>query len=106
MFACPERPHQFLVELAQDVVGHRLEATATGGQGHPEGAPVVDIALAHDQPVLLAELDQPCDRLLGQPRHGGQLAEAQAVPLEERYQHGPVGASDIRKSTIGEPLHE
>ena len=107
MFACPERPHQFLVELAQHVVGHGLEAPATGAQGHPEGAPVVRRRAARTtNPSCSQSLTSPVIACLDSRDTAGELAEAQAVPLEQRHQHRPVGGPDIGKPTIGEPLDE
>ena len=71
-----------------------------------EGAAVCGVAFAADEAGLLAALHEPGQRLLGQTRRAGQLADAQPVLLEQRDQHRAERRPHVAEAALRETVDQ
>jgi hypothetical protein len=105
-----ELGHELAVELVHRLLGDRLERPPAVRERDPVRAPVGGIALARDEPRVLALAHEPGHRLLGEAGGGGDLADPQRPALEQRNEHGAVGRPDVGEPALGkagdEPLVE
>src|SRR5207249_552923 len=90
------------IEGREDMLRRRLKPAGAGCQVHARGPPVLRIGASHDQPPGLKRPDERRHGLFAQAGAGGELAQPQAVLLEQGEQDGAVGRPYLGEATAPE----
>src|SRR5262249_58751106 len=93
----PELPRRLGVELTEDGVRNGLERSCAGREKDPGRTSISDVRAARDQTVALEQTRHGRHRLLAQSGSSCEVAQAQPVLLEQRYEQRPV-----RRPHLGE----